>query len=179
MKSILTKVLASLALISVLAASASALSIYDVSGNHTATVFPGLNNGNGYSYDYDVDTGNEAGALASLLTTTMINSVTAQVTWSPIGSLEFDTIYLKAGGGGSSGGGYLVWDVSGVNWSIYDGFSITNDIFLNKNQKALCISHFNAVGAEVPVPGVPDSGTTAILLGLGLLAIGLIRRKAV
>ncbi|HEX2898395.1 MAG TPA: hypothetical protein VHS96_01625, partial [Bacteroidia bacterium] len=162
-----------------IAAPASALSIYDVSANHAAQEFPGENNGNGYSYDYDIDSGDTDGPLAPFLTTTP-SGITATVTWNPTGSLTFTTIYLKAGGGGNSGGGYLVWDVSGVDWSIYDGFSITNTLLTHpKNGQALGISHFNAVGATVPPPppSVPDTGISAILLGLGMISLGLLRRK--
>ncbi len=175
MKALLTKTLASFSLMVALVAPASALSIFDVSANVTGVVVPGANNGNGYDYDYDVDSDTADGILAPYLTT-VVSGATATVTWSPTGSMEFETIYLKAGGGGNSGGGYIVWDVSGVDWSIYDGFKITNALLLNQNKKALGISHFNADGSYTP-PDVPDVGTTAILLGLGLISLGIFRRQ--
>lgn len=178
MKALFTKTLASFSLMVALVAPASALSIFDVSANVTGVVVPGANNGNGYDYDYDVDSDTADGILAPYLTTDISSDeYTATVTWSPTGSMSFDTIYLKAGGGGNSGGGYIVWDVSGVDWSIYDGFSITNALLTHpRNGQALGISHFNADGFYNP-PGVPDAGTTAILLGLGLIGLGLFRRQ--
>jgi hypothetical protein len=174
---ILSRTVLFLSLVGLLVTSARAVAIYDVSSLAPTDVFPGANNGNGYSYDYDVTTGDEGGSLKDLLLTNMSNGgLTATVTWSPTGSLAFTEIYLKAGGGGRSGGGYMVWDVSGVDWSIYDGFSITNEVFLNQNGGALGISHFNAVGTEVPNEKVPDAGTSAILVGLGLISLGVFRK---
>lgn len=42
------------------------------------------------------------------------------------------------------------------------------------------VSHFSVAGqhqGDIPGVGVPDGGTTALLLGLGLIVIGCVRRK--
>lgn len=169
MKNLITKAIASLALMVSLVAPASALSTFDVNavlGN--GTVVAG-NTPNLFDYKFDVPA-SESGDLADLLSTTIINGVTALVVWSPIGSMDIDAIYLKAANS------YIFWDTTGVDWSTYDSFQVTNTQIKNRNGVAQGISHVQLDGTYTP-PGVPDSGTSAILVGLGLIALGLFRRQ--
>lgn len=169
MKNVFTKALASFALIGALVTQAHALAIFDVNAYGGGTINAG-NTPNDFFYKFDVP-GTESGDGASLLDTVISNGgLTATVTWAPTGSLDFDFIYLKASNE------FIKWDVSGVNWSTYDGFTVTNDLIKNKKGVAQAISHIQADGG-VTTTKVPDSGTSAILVGLGLIALGLFRRK--
>jgi hypothetical protein len=177
MKNVFTKTLASLALIGALVTQANALTIFDVNAYGDAN--PGLetyhdgNTPNVFDYKYDAPGENpaqESGEYADLLETS-ISGFTATVTWAPTGSMFFNNIYLKAGNK------YIQWDVSGVDWSTYDGFSVTNDHIKNRPGNAfLGISHVQADGG-ITTKNVPDSGASAILVGLGLISLAFFRRK--
>jgi hypothetical protein len=122
-------------------------------------------------YKFDVDTSTESG-LASLVNslTTVISDdgLTAMTTWSPPGSIDINTVFLKAGNQ------YAAWDTSGVDWSTYSGLYVTQNAIMNNPENAfLGISHETLNGGAT----VPDGGTTAVLLGLGLVGLSLIGRR--
>jgi hypothetical protein len=130
-------------------------------------------------YKFDVDGAAESGlpALVDALETEISDDGFTMLTkWSPAGSVVINSVYLKAGNF------YILWDTSSVDWSIYSGLYFTNDVIVNPNGKThplLGISHESLNGYTVPPPSVPDSGTSAILVGLGLISLGLFRRKLV
>jgi hypothetical protein len=122
-------------------------------------------------YKFDVDTNTESGlaSLVSSLTTVISDDgLTAMTTWSPPGSIDINTVFLKAGNQ------YAAWDTSGVNWSTYTGLYVTQNAIMNNPENAyLGISHETLNGGV----SVPDGGTTAVLLGAGLLVLGLLGRR--
>jgi hypothetical protein len=120
-------------------------------------------------YKFDVP-GTESGDTDTYETVISNGGLTATVTWSPTGSVSVSDIYLKAGND------YIYWDTSAVDWSTYDGFSITNDQLLNTGSgKAHEISHISVNGAGA---SVPDGGATIVLVGASLLGMSfLVRRK--
>ena len=123
-------------------------------------------------YKFDVDTSTESGmaSLVSSLTTVISDDgLTAMTTWSPPGSIDINTVFLKAGNQ------YAAWDTSGVDWSSYSGLYVTQNAIMNDPENAfLGISHETLNGGG---NSVPDGGTTAVLLGLGLLGLGLLGRR--
>jgi hypothetical protein len=123
-------------------------------------------------YKFDVDTTTESGmaSLVSSLTTVISDDgLTAMTTWSPPGSIDINTVFLKAGNQ------YAAWDTSGVNWSTYSGLYVTQNAIMNNPENAfLGISHETLNGGST---SVPDGGTTAVLLGAGLVVLGLLGRR--
>jgi hypothetical protein len=127
-------------------------------------------------YKFDVDGAAESGLpslIGALDTQISDDGFTILTTWNPAGSVVINSVYLKAGNF------YVLWDTSSVNWSLYSGLYFTNDLIVNPNGRThplLGISHESLNGYTVPT-SVPDSGTSAILVGLGLISLGLFRRK--
>jgi hypothetical protein len=151
-----------------LTCSSYALSIYDVNamlGDGTVVLDT---NTPDTDYKFDVP-GTESGAVDTFATVISNGGLTATVTWSPTGSVSVSDIYLKAGND------YIYWDTSAVDWSTYDGFSITNDQIFNAGSgNAKAISHISVNGGG---SSVPDGGATVVLLGLGLVGMSVIARR--
>lgn len=76
-----------------------------------------------------------------------------------------------------SGNEWVYWDVSAVNFNLYDCLQITNNgILTNKHGISQAISHISLWGT----PGterVADGGGLVLMLGLALTSVGLIRRR--
>jgi len=86
---------------------------------------------------------------------------------------------LKAGGGGASEGGYVLYQIS--DWSGED-IVVSNTYIVNpRNGNPRDISHIIIFGEDDDGGGgggnVPDGGTTAMLLGLGVLGMAAASRR--
>ncbi|MBL9201988.1 MAG: hypothetical protein JNL39_15865 [Opitutaceae bacterium] len=117
----------------------------------------------------------ESGPGASAIAFTFSpDGMSALFTWTPMGSQAFTQIALK------QANGYILWDTSGVNWGVYNGFYVTNDQSLISQPG---ISHITmAGGSQTPPPpttGVPDDGSTFALMGSVLVLLAFSRRKLV
>jgi hypothetical protein len=128
-------------------------------------------------YKFDVpatETGTDfwKNALSTVISS---DGLTAWVTWSPMGSLSFDEVMVKAANA------YILWNTSGVNWAAYSGFYVTqNQIKQGQGPNASFngISHISVNGETIT--RVPDSGATVLLIGLGLTGLAIVsRRRAV
>jgi hypothetical protein len=127
-----------------------------------------------YKFEYKDGQPSETGdaCLIEHLTSSF-SGLTATVEWTPAGSIDLDTIYLKAGNF------YVSWDVSSIDWTAYTGFTVTNVWILNPNGRKhppLGISHI-ALDGECRHVNVPDAGATAALLALGLAGVVGLRRR--
>lgn len=94
--------------------------------------------------------------------------LTATVSWGADVVVDFTKIYLKAGPG------FIFWDVSKVDWSEYDCFSVTNLTLKNPGKQIAGISHIQVDGTYNKVP---DAASTVALLALGLVSLGLVTRR--
>jgi hypothetical protein len=163
----------SLAILTGLTVSAYALS-FDLNTLTPSAPISG-NTPGGVEYKADASPAAESGDSAWIAAlTSNISGLTADVSWSPAGSIDLETIYLKAGNQ------YVSWDVSGIDWSLYSGFHVTNSWIRNPNGRThplLGISHLSLTGDRHPPHMVPDSGATVGLLGLGLAGLGFIARR--
>jgi hypothetical protein len=70
--------------------------------------------------------------------------------------------------------GYVLFNVADYGTTIP---STSEDLWVNKRGNGYGLSHFTGFG-DRPPNGVPDAGSTLGLLGLTLIGMGLIRRKA-
>jgi hypothetical protein len=128
-----------------------------------------------YKFEYDEHSNPRETGDACLIEhlTSSFSGLTATVEWAPAGSIDLDTIYLKAGSF------YVSWDVSSIDWTAYTGFTVTNAWIRNPNGKKhplLGISHI-ALDGECRHVNVPDAGATAALLALGLAGVIGLRRR--
>ncbi len=62
-------------------------------------------------------------------------------------------------------------------WEIKKGETIGNFFYHRQSGGGGGLSNLFLWGGDIPPPQVPDSGTSAILVGLGLIALGLFRRQ--
>lgn len=120
--------------------------------------------------------GSETGSLAASYKTTFANSTTSPedalikyVSGAIVGSA-----YLLVKGGSGSPAWYL-FDLS-TKWNGVEDL-VLNDFWVGPGS----ISHLALYGSQVQftpaTASVPEAGTTLALLGLGLSALGIVRRK--
>ncbi len=143
---------------------------FNVNSLGAGTVIDGNTPAADYKFDVpSTETGSDfwKNALSTVIST---DGLTAWVTWSPLGSLSFDEIMVKASNA------YILWNTSGVNWSLYSGFYVTQNQ-IAKNQNFNDISHVSVNGQ--PMTSVPDSGATVLLVGLGLTGLAIVARRRV
>ncbi|MBL9134286.1 MAG: hypothetical protein JNK85_00395 [Verrucomicrobiales bacterium] len=78
-----------------------------------------------------------------------------------------------------AGNRWVYWNVSSVDFSLYDCIQITNDGILKNPQgnASQAISHISLWGTE-GTPSVPDGGSLVAMLGLALTGMGLARRRS-
>ncbi len=115
-------------------------------------------------------------------------TVDSSGSWSYMGSLSpTSTVVGFALKGGPQFALYSVLDhapgsnISSLPWSMTgipgtDGEATPSPLTVGKRRSTPALSHFSLFVANRPSVGVPDGGTTFLLLGGSLLGIGLIRR---
>jgi hypothetical protein len=145
---------------------------FNVNSLGAGAEFPG--NTPAADYKFDVPASETGNAFWTDALSTVISSdgLTAWVTWSPLGSLSFDEIMVKAANA------YLLWDTSAVNWAAYSGFFVTQDQIVQGKGKDSAfngISHISINGDGIT--RVPDAGATVVLIGLGLAGLAVFTRR--
>lgn len=189
MKTLLTKTLASLSLMVALVAPASAVTITlnasdafflnQASEPKLADLLAGVLGSEAADFAttlYKNSAGSEEGTLKENYTVgySILNSDKdpggdATITWD--GGFFANATYLMAKDGNM---GTYIWDVS--FWNGKDTLYIPNP-WLAAQGKAKTYSHITIWGSVGEDNKVPDVGTTAILLGLGLIGLGIFRRQ--
>ncbi|MDP3073284.1 MAG: VPDSG-CTERM sorting domain-containing protein [Opitutaceae bacterium] len=148
--------------------------VYDVNSQGT---FQGITAGNnpfaGF-YKFDVPA-TESGSASSTFATVISNSgLTATITWSGA-QPTLNSIILKASNN------YGTWDISNFNSNVYTSIVITNGTVLTGSGNVAEISHVEFSGSLTPKPpgatGVPDGGSTLLMLGLGLMGLAVAMRR--
>jgi hypothetical protein len=133
---------------------------------------------NGLPFFYKAEPGKEEGPGAALVATAFSgDEKTATLTFSP--NQELSTpfyLVLKAGPE------WACWDISNYDPSIYDVIQVVNDKLMNPPQTAYKdISHISLYGTTEPyvpvIPAVPDAGAMLGMLGMGMVGLGLARRR--
>lgn len=115
--------------------------------------------------------GTESGSLAASYEATFINAEDGVIKYT--GGSVVDAAYLLVKGGAGSPAWYL-FDLS-TKWNGVEDI-VLNDFWVGPGS----ISHVSLYGKAAqftPASTVADAGTTLALLGLGLGAIGVVRRK--
>ena len=145
---------------------------FNVNSLGAADEFPGNTPAADYKFDVPATESGSAFWTGALSTVISSDGLTAWVTWSPLGSLSFDEIMVKAANA------YLVWDTSSVNWAAYSGFFVTQDQIIQGKGKGASfngISHVSINGDAIT--RVPDAGATVLLIGLGLAGLAIVTRR--
>lgn len=140
----------------------------------TATLFDGNFTSDYFSIDGNTlaESGSATGSWSAVLSGTNNNTVT--FTQTVAGDINLTAAFIKAANQ------YILWDSAdlagwnALNSTIGDQLVLVNTIIVNANGVIQSTSHAGLNGSGT---GVPDGGATVALLGLGLAALALIRRK--
>lgn len=177
MKNILFKV----ALAAVLLAASSAHAVTFTLSTSTATIVPG----NATSAFYESTGFADSGTMGATFTFT--NTLGVGNTTPPKIEIFFNgaqptltSAFWKAGND------YMFWDSTDLisfNAGVFTSITLVGDGLLNPPGNAyLALSHAGLTGTSNPNnppggPGVPDGGSTAAMLGLGLIAMAVAVRR--
>lgn len=128
-----------------------------------------------YLNKFDADSGFDNGGAVdqSHFTATLMNGgADANVTWD-LATSGFQLSYVFVKDGRESGRGPFLYHLYGVTADQLFNSNGQQFVTINGSKGISHITFFGIPG----VPTVPDAGSTASLLGLALLGIGIARRK--
>lgn len=181
------KITRSIALVSVLVAVLNVPVVNAVTftlNNSTATIFT---NANTTSAFYEATTASDSGTMASTFTF----SYTGQASVASADPFKIEIFFngpqpVLSSAFWKAGNDYMFWDAADLapfNAGVYTSITLVGNGLLNPpGNSYLGLSHAGLAGtAGNPpgTPGVPDGGSTVLMLGLGLMGLALgLRRRA-